>query len=279
MSEIVVGTDGTAASREALLWSLEQAVRTGSDVTALFVWRIPLELEIPFDFETISSLREDLSRRDVSGFPQITAASLNGNPGPVLVERAREADLLVVGARHHTDLRGSVSSYCLHHSRTPVVVVPGDAPSRPHLRQRVAVGVNLTPDSAVALQWASREARSRDAELVVAHAWQVAPGSLGDLAHHAHTQRVQEQRAGEDLRNWVGDVLGPAPPTRVQMHADHGGPLDTLLNHAAEADLLVLGSRGHRALARLLGGSLSAQLALHSDCPIVVVPPADQQRS
>ena len=81
MSEIVVGTDGTAASREALLWSLEQAVRTGSDVTALFVWRIPLELEIPFDFETISSLREDLSRRDVSGFPQITAASLNGNPG------------------------------------------------------------------------------------------------------------------------------------------------------------------------------------------------------
>jgi nucleotide-binding universal stress UspA family protein len=273
MSEIVVGTDGSAASREALLWSLEQAVRDGSGVTALYVWRIPLELEISFDFETISSLREDLNRRAVSGFPRITAASLRGNPGPVLVERARDADLLVVGARHHTDLRGSVSSYCVHHSRTPVVVVPGDASSRStHLHNRVAVGVELTAESAVALRWASREARDRDAELVVAHAWQFTPGSLSDLAHHGNTRRAQEARAERDLRDWVCAVLGPTPPTPVDLHAEHGGPLDTLLRHAAEADLLVLGSRGHHPFARLLGGSMSAQLAQHGECPIVVVP-------
>ena len=252
---------------------MEQAVRNESSVTALYVWRIPLELEIPFDFETISSLRDDLSRRAVTGFPQITAASLHGNPGPVLVERARDADLLVVGARQHTDLRGSVSSYCLHHSQTPVAVISGHESSRSsHLRHRVAVGVDLTPESAVALRWASREAGSRHAELVVAHAWQVAPASLSDLTHHASTRRAHEARADQDLRNWVCDVLGPTPPTRVQVHADHGAPLDTLLSHAAEADLLVLGSRGHHALARLLGGSMSAQLALHCECPIVVVP-------
>ena len=168
MSEIVVGTDGSAASREALLWSLEQGVRTGSQVTALYVWRVPLALEIPFDFQTISSLSEDLSRRAIAGFPQTTAASLPGDPGPVLVDRAREADLLVVGARHHTDLRGSVSSYCLNHSQTPVAVVPADASSRSaHRPHRVTVGVDLTPESAAALLWANREACSRDAELVV----------------------------------------------------------------------------------------------------------------
>src|SRR5664279_1077983 len=118
MSEIVVGTDGSPASREALLWSLEQGARTGSQVTALYVWRVPLALEVPFDVATITSLGEDLGRRGIPGFPRTTAASLPGDPGPVLVERARAADLLVVGVRRHTDLRGSVSSHCLNHSRT-----------------------------------------------------------------------------------------------------------------------------------------------------------------
>jgi nucleotide-binding universal stress UspA family protein len=275
MSEIVVGTDGTTAAREALLWSLEHAVRHDSVVTAVYVWRIPLELEIPFDLETIRSLRDDLSRRAVSGFPRITAASLHGSPGPVLVERAQDADLLVVGARHHTDFRGSVSSYCLHHSRTPVAVIPGDAASQSsRLRHRIAVGVDLTPQSAVALQWASREACSRAADLVVAHAWQVAPGSLSDLTHHADTHRSKQARADRALQDWVTTVLGPAPPIPVHLNADHGGPLDTLLSHTAEADLLVLGSRGHHQLARFLGGSLSGQIALHGNSPVVVVPTA-----
>jgi nucleotide-binding universal stress UspA family protein len=273
MAEIVVGADRSAATREALLWSLEQGIRTGSAIIALCVWRKPLELEIPFDFETISSLGEDLSHRSIVGLPQITAASMPGDPGPVLVDRARKADLLVVGARHHPDLRGSVSSYCLHHSHTPVAVIPGDASTRSSRRQqRVVVGVNLTPESAVALKWASREASSRDAELVVAHAWHVAPGSLADLAHHANTRRAQEGRADQELQNWVSDVLGPAPPTPVHLYAEHGGPLDTLMTHAEDADLLVLGSRGHHPLARLLGGSMSGPLSIRCACPIIVVP-------
>jgi nucleotide-binding universal stress UspA family protein len=48
------------------------------------------------------------------------------------------------------------------------------------------------------------------------------------------------------------------------------------MNTTTQADLLVHGSRGHHALARLLGGSMSAQFALHADCPIVVVPTADR---
>jgi nucleotide-binding universal stress UspA family protein len=273
MSEIVVGTDGTTAAREALLWSLEHAVRHDSVVTAVYVWRIPLELEIPFDLETIRSLQEDLSRRDISGFPRITAASMHGHPGPVLVERAQDADLLVVGARQHTDLRGSVSSYCLHHSRTPIAVIPGDASSQSsQQRHRIAVGVDLTPESAAALQWASREARSRGSDLVVAYAWQVAAGSLSDFTHHADTHRSQQAHADRALQNWVTTVLGPAPPIPVHLNADHGGPLDTLLSHTTRADLLVLGSRGHHHIARFLGGSLSGQIALHGNSPIVVVP-------
>jgi nucleotide-binding universal stress UspA family protein len=147
-----------------------------------------------------------------------------------------------------SDLRGSVSSYCLHHSRTPVVVVPGIASTQStHLHNRVAVGVDLTPESAVAQRWASREAIGRDAELVVAHAWQVSPCSLSDLAHQGSTRHAQEARAERELHNRVCGVLGPTPS--LHLHADHGSPLDTLLGHTSEADLLVLASR---AITRLL---------------------------
>ena len=270
MPEIVVGTDGSAASREALLWSLEQAGRTGSAVTALYVWRVlsrdPLRLP-----DHRLDPGEDLQPTCHRGLPQTTASRVAAATPDSARRQGPDADLLVVGARQHTDLRGSVSSYCLNHSRTPVAVVPADASSRSsHRQHRVAVGVDLTPDSADALRWASREADSRDAELVVTHAWQVAPGSLADLAHHANTRRAQETRAVQELRNWVDDVLGTAQRSPMQLYAEHGGPLDMLLNHAAEADLLVLGSRGHHPLARLIGGSMSGRLPLgHCSCPVV----------
>lgn len=275
MSEIVVGVDGSAASRSALRWALERSARTGDQVTGVHVWSLPLEVDVPLGLDATEALREDLGGAAAGSCAHTSLIALTGDPGAALVDLARTADLLVVGARHHLSVhpRGPVSSYCIHHSRTPIAVVPGDLAWRSADRpSRVVVAVDLSPESAAALRWAGREAHTREAELTVAHAWQHSPASKTDLAHRADTRLAPEARAARELQDWVGDVLGSAPPTLMHLYAEHGGPLDTVRKHASGADLVVLGSHGHSPLARLLRGSLSNQLTMLCSCPIVVVP-------
>ena len=72
------------------------------------------------------------------------------------------------------------------------------------LRHRIAVGVDLTPESGGRFAvWASREkvlAAAAQPDLVVAHAWQVTPGSLSDFTHHADTHRSQQAHADRALQ-------------------------------------------------------------------------------
>lgn len=79
---------------------------------------------------------------------EIEPEVLEGHAGEVLVERGRNADLLVVGCRGHGELRqavlGSVSHHCLRHALCPVVVVPHDIWARsiplPSSREQAAAG-------------------------------------------------------------------------------------------------------------------------------------------
>lgn len=58
--------------------------------------------------------------------PRVPAAPIEGPPGSVLVDRARDAELLVLGTTgiSSPEIPGGVGLYCLRHSRTPVVFVP-----------------------------------------------------------------------------------------------------------------------------------------------------------
>jgi len=68
----------------------------------------------------------------------------------------------------------------------------------------------------------------------------------------------------------------------TDVHADgavkHGSAAEELLGLSERVDLLVVGSRGHGPLRRVLLGSVSAHLVAHSSCPIVVVPRAAVER-
>jgi nucleotide-binding universal stress UspA family protein len=275
LREIVVGVDGSDASRAALLWALEQGARSGSRVTGVTVWPVGVELEVLLDAASAEALSDSLGCGSLSAVPQIASATLTGSPGAVLVDRARDADLLVVGSHRQLAHRPgtTVDSFCLHHSRTPVAVVPGPRTAPPGVPGPVAVGVDLTPHSAAALRWAAHQAHAQDAELVVAYAWQVSPRPPG-LVHPATTRRTRESSAVHELREWTDEVLGDQPRPQMRLYAEHGGPLDVLREHAVGAGMLCLGSQGHHTLARILGGSVSGQLALLCSCPVVVVPPS-----
>jgi nucleotide-binding universal stress UspA family protein len=267
MAHIVVGVDSSRTSQRALRWALEEADRRGESLTTVLVWHEPVSLEVPLDSVTSGALRYDV--RSGRRMPATTALALPGDPGRVLVQQAEGAALLVLGPRHHVHPFRSVSSYCLRNARTPVVVVRTD-PDR--LRGRVVVGLDGSAAAQRALVWAAAEAQGRDAELVVVHAWQRRPTALRDLAHPRRARRQQQRRATERLSTWVTQLLGPDATALADLKAEHGSPLDRLLEHAEAADLVVLGGQTHHAPLRLLLGSVGGQLAQHCPCPVVVVP-------
>jgi nucleotide-binding universal stress UspA family protein len=71
---------------------------------------------------------------------------------------------------------------------------------------------------------------------------------------------------------YVADVAGDAAAVRVDQIAVDDRPARALIAAAADADLLVVGSRGHGGFAGLLLGSVSQQCAQHAPCPVVIVP-------
>jgi nucleotide-binding universal stress UspA family protein len=270
MREVVVGVDDSPASHVALRWAVRHAGLSRSALVAAHVWAVPVETEVELDPRTSAMLADELGASPAG----MRTSALNGAPGPALVHRSHESALLVVGAqRHrHLDPRASVAAHCLHRSNIAVAVVPESCPStETGGRRTVGVGVDLSPDSAAALRWAYEAARQRGADLDVGFAWQ---HSFVELARPVQSgARAGRHDADARLVEWARAVLGPSLHGGVRVAARHGSPLDMLVDLSVHAQLLVLGSHGHRRLARVLGGSVSAQLTLVCKCPVVVVPP------
>jgi hypothetical protein len=73
--------------------------------------------------------------QEIDPRPDWSMEFLRGEPGPVLVRKAKDAQLLVIGTREHVGigrlLVGSISHYCLSHASCPVVAVPAEAFNAP----------------------------------------------------------------------------------------------------------------------------------------------------
>ena len=133
---VVVGFDSSPASVRALRWALRHAARTGAAVVAVRAWELPSGYGYGSglgDGEDPAAVAErDLARgvadavTEEPGVP-VEARVVEGHPARVLIDRAAGADLLVLGNRGRgafaEALLGSVSNYCVHHARCPVVVV------------------------------------------------------------------------------------------------------------------------------------------------------------
>lgn len=136
----------------------------------------------------------------------------------------------------------------------------------------VVVGLDGSDCSRAALRFAAQEARSRGCPLVVVRAWSMTtapcppgePGVVPPLT--AYEQCVTDLMAGQ-----VADVLGAEPDLAVRLLAVHRSPQEALVEASRTAELVVVGSRGHGALASLLLGSSSEHLVHHAHGPVAIV--------
>jgi nucleotide-binding universal stress UspA family protein len=135
---IVVGLDGSYGCVVALRWAAGQARERGCVLDVVSVWEdlVAGEPTLARAEEPVAVARERLHRalaelfRDPNPPERVITAPLHGPPGRALVERAREAEMLVLGTTgiSSPEIPGGVGLYCLRHSSAPVVFVPGQVP-------------------------------------------------------------------------------------------------------------------------------------------------------
>lgn len=135
---IVVGVDGSEASKRALQWAEQQAKMTGSRLRIVTTWEFPtmygegmIGIEgLDFAADAKALLERVTSEvLDPDSGVQIDAVVVEGHPAPVLCEEAKAADLVVVGSRGRGEftgmLIGSVSEFLATHAPCPVVIIRG----------------------------------------------------------------------------------------------------------------------------------------------------------
>lgn len=133
-------------------------------------------------------------------------------------------------------------------------------------RPLIVVGVDGSPQSQKAVAWGIEQAKKTGGTLELLIAW-ARPVSYGLPLVVAGLD--PEAQAREIVEKAAADVDLPAD--RVLTSVVHGAAPSILVERSAQADLLVVGSRGHGGFAELLLGSVSAQAVHHAACPVVVI--------
>lgn len=138
---------------------------------------------------------------------------------------------------------------------------------------RILVGVDGSEGSARALRWALAEARAHGMMVDAVTVWE-SPNVYGEGFYTPEGERQVAEAAHDLLDRTIAQVAGDRPDVEVHPIVYRGDPADVLCQWSADAQLLVVGSRGLGGFGGLLLGSVSAKCAHHSSCPVVVVPTA-----
>jgi nucleotide-binding universal stress UspA family protein len=135
---------------------------------------------------------------------------------------------------------------------------------------RVTVGVDGSAGARAALVWAAAEARLRGAQLQIVRTWPLDPPTLpmptGGSEPVDSRARDAERQVEADSESVRGNDL------TISSLICPGMAQHVLVDASKDADLLVVGTRGRGGLRNVLLGSVSAHVASHSRCPVVVVP-------
>jgi nucleotide-binding universal stress UspA family protein len=134
--------------------------------------------------------------------------------------------------------------------------------------QKIVVGVDGSDSSVLALRWAAHYGAMLPARLEVVMAWEYPP-SFGWAAV------APDWRPADDAQKVLAEsaraAFGDQQPAGLQFRTGEGGAAKVLLAACDGATMLVVGSRGHGGFTGLLLGSVSANVAEHAPCPVLII--------
>ena len=225
---ILVGVDGSQAALEAVSWAVREAGLREAGLRVVHVMTAwPLEMTENAPYADVgrwmrdgaeSMLRDALDRaRTQDDRVEVESLLLPGDPRRVLIEAAKDADLLVVGS-HGRDgfsgmLLGSVALGVAGRTACPVAVIR-KMPERS--RGEVAVGVDGSAAGAPAIEFAFAEASRRGAALRAVHAWHrpVVGGGPFAMASDEEAAEGERRLLAEALAGWVSAIRMSRSPSR-----------------------------------------------------------------
>jgi nucleotide-binding universal stress UspA family protein len=129
---IVVGIDGSPASRRALRWAVREAASCRGLVKAITVWHPTANTidESALEAQTAGIVKAEVAavQAEEDSMVPVSAEVIRGKPAEVLTTAAYEANLLVIGShganRAWHQLIGSTAEECIRLAQCPVVVIP-----------------------------------------------------------------------------------------------------------------------------------------------------------
>jgi len=286
---IVVGVDGSTSATHAALWAADQAAQR----------HLPLRLVYADDFARAcagglappqsffdelqaagETLLADAAAEVRRRHPELDVVMdlESAGPVPALLGRGADARLLVVGSRGIGGFRGmlagSTAVALVAHGHCPVAVVRGATPdAAAPTTGSVVVGVDGSPTGEAAIAAAFDEASWRGAELVAVHSWAEFPVDRAEsrrpVAEWTAVEESERELLAERLAGWQEKF----PDVPVRRVIAKGRPVECVLDNAVDAQLIVVGSRGHGGLTGMMLGSTSQALIYHATCPLLVVRP------
>lgn len=140
----------------------------------------------------------------------------------------------------------------------------------------IIVGVDGSPSSISALEWAAKHAEQLECSIEAIATWQrfVPSGDLitaGMPLGSLMSEEPPEETAMKILQETTAQVFVNARPLDLEVLALEGDAAHVLIEESKRAAMLVLGCRGHGALYNLVLGSVSASCAAKAHCPVLIV--------
>ncbi|MEU5266883.1 universal stress protein [Amycolatopsis sp. NPDC021455] len=136
---------------------------------------------------------------------------------------------------------------------------------------RIVVGVDGSDAGTAALLWAAAQAETSGAELDVVTVWTY-DAMLDDTSVNRSIGEARRMHVHE-LEELVTAVTKGFTGVTARCSAPDGDPADILVDWAADAAMLVVGSHGKGKLREVLTGSVSGACLRRATCPVVVIPP------
>ncbi|WP_433613442.1 universal stress protein [Prescottella agglutinans] len=296
---IVVAVDGSEAASNAVVWAARAAAvhqRRLHVVTAVHIpsaYHSDPFLTHSFEDELRDTARaridsaQALARRTTEdvGSIEVTTEQIDGLPSRNLIELTKQAWMVVLGAHGYGEITGlavgSVTAAVTAHAECPVAVVRGRTlDGLPPTQGPIVVGVDGSESCKPAVAAAFEEAAMRGTNLIAVFAWSdlsvqsfFATPSDDDL-HWSSIQSGKEAVLADqlaELKEQYSNVV-------VQQVVVRDRPVRILSEYAEQAQLVVVGSRGHGGFKGMLLGSTSRALLHKADCPVLIVPSCRELR-
>ncbi|MFI8962811.1 universal stress protein [Streptomyces sp. NPDC053493] len=135
------------------------------------------------------------------------------------------------------------------------------------MSREIVAGVDGSPESLAAADWAAREALHRSLPLRLVHAWRWEPLDLPLV----QDPTAQQRAAREVLREAEATISERHPELALSAELVGDTPVTALVGTARHAELLAVGSRGHGAVTGFLLGSYGRQVVATATVPVVAV--------